>query len=148
MKIMVVSCAKSKQPDPCWALRMYNSVLFKKSMQLADRILLLDVKNTIILILSARYGLIQPYEIIKPYDEILTSKNKCVITKLITYQLIKMSFGFIITHIWFFGGKKYSEVLKGALNSSIQYYDVFEGLSIGKRLQFLNKTIKFLDSCE
>ncbi len=69
-KIILISCVKEKLKTPANAKDLYISDLFKKSYRYAQ---LLKPDN--IFILSAKYGLLKPEEIIEPYEETLNNKG-------------------------------------------------------------------------
>jgi methionyl-tRNA formyltransferase len=59
----LVSCAKSKRSYPCTAKEMYQpSDLFRKAYGYAVK------RYDLVAILSAKYGLLLPDEVIEPYD--------------------------------------------------------------------------------
>ena len=69
-KIILISCVKKKLKSPAKAKNLYISDLFKKSYRYAQ---LLNPDN--IFILSAKYGLLEPEQIIESYDETLNTKS-------------------------------------------------------------------------
>lgn len=64
--IVLISCVKSKRSHRCRAGDMYVSPLFQKMMAYAER---LNPKG--IFILSAKYGSLNPNDIIEPYEQTL-----------------------------------------------------------------------------
>lgn len=64
--VLLVSCGKRKSDYPCQAKDMYNSYRFQKLKEIAQNIGLQWF------ILSAKYGLLPPDQIIDPYDMCLT----------------------------------------------------------------------------
>lgn len=105
----LISCTKAKQDYPCKASEMYlASDLFSKAYAYA-------VKNyDSVAILSAKYGLLLPDEIIEPYDLTLNSmkskERKQWATKTFTQMKNKLQLK-EITKIYFHAGKKYREYL-------------------------------------
>lgn len=71
MKIALIGCVKKKADIPCMAKDMYISPLFKGCYRLAKK-----MGAEKIYILSAKYGLIEETQIIKPYNETLNTKNE------------------------------------------------------------------------
>jgi cytoplasmic iron level regulating protein YaaA (DUF328/UPF0246 family) len=69
-RIILISCVKDKLKTPARAKDLYTSDLFKKSYRYAQ---LLNPDN--IFIISAKYGLLEPEQIIEPYDETLKNKS-------------------------------------------------------------------------
>ncbi len=64
--IVFLSCAKTKKDTPCKARDMYISDLFVKSYAYAE-----SLHPDKIYILSAKYGLLRPDQIIEPYEQTL-----------------------------------------------------------------------------
>lgn len=70
MKTLVItSCCKRKLPHEARAGDLYQGNLFKAAKNFADR------KGYDLVIISARYGLISPSEVMKPYDKVLKTKE-------------------------------------------------------------------------
>jgi cytoplasmic iron level regulating protein YaaA (DUF328/UPF0246 family) len=69
-RIILISCVKEKLKTPAKAKDLYISDLFKKSYKYAQLLRPDDV-----FILSAKYGLLDPEQIIEPYDETLKTKS-------------------------------------------------------------------------
>ena len=70
MKVALLSCTSRKKNYPCRASEMYSeSSRFRLSYQYAKK------TSDKIYILSAKYGLISEYEVIKPYNEALKDKS-------------------------------------------------------------------------
>lgn len=61
--IVLIACGKSKRPTSLPARDLYTGDLFRKSMAYASALL-----PDAIYILSAKHGLVNPDEIITPYD--------------------------------------------------------------------------------
>ena len=66
MKIALVACSKTKFYAPVAAQEMYLGALFQAARSYAQR------EAAVWLILSARYGVLHPEQIIQPYDDTLT----------------------------------------------------------------------------
>ena len=70
MKVALLSCTSRKKNYPCRASEMYSeSSRFRLAYQYAKK------TSDKIYILSAKYGLISEYEVIKPYNEALKDKS-------------------------------------------------------------------------
>ena len=126
--IALIGCSKSKIHYPCKAGAMYLGTLFKKS------VVYCRLKKIDFYILSAKYGLIHPDQIINPYDETLNKMNKnqrAVWAKKINNQIVEQQLQNY--HKIIMAGSKYSEFIDGQ--------KPFEGLSIGRILQKLNYEI-------
>ncbi len=68
--IVLVSCVKTKQDRRCRAGDMYTSALFQKMMAYAQ-----SLKPKRIFILSAKYGLLSPDDMIEPYEQTCLALN-------------------------------------------------------------------------
>lgn len=68
--IVFLSCAKTKRDVPCKARDMYTSDLFVKSYAYAE-----SLRPDKIYILSAKYGLLKPGDMIEPYEQTLVGAN-------------------------------------------------------------------------
>lgn len=64
-----LSCVKSKRDYECATKDMYISDLFKKSYRYAETL------GGNIYILSAKYGLLEPNDVIAPYNQTLVTAN-------------------------------------------------------------------------
>lgn len=135
--ICIVSCTKNKQNYECNAKIMYSkSTLFKKQIELIEKKYKCDYY-----ILSAKYGLLKPDDIIKPYDKSLYKFNKTefsdwvkkVYNKLILYENIDD------TNIIFFCGNIYRKDIIPYLK---HYDEPFKGLGIGNQLKKINEILK------
>ena len=67
--IAFISCVKKKKMTPCAARELYSSDLFRKSLQYAEK------HADKVYILSAKYGLLEPDDIIAPYEMTLKSMS-------------------------------------------------------------------------
>lgn len=70
MKIALISCVKTKAAKPCQAKDMYISPLFKYAYRYAKQ------HADKVLILSAKYGLLQETDVISPYEKTLNNMSK------------------------------------------------------------------------
>ena len=133
--IAFISCVKTKKPFPCKAIDLYDSALFKKSVAYAKS---KNVQH--IYIISAKYGLVSSDKIISPYEETLNGKNDKHIKRW-TYKVIKQADSLGISRdeeILFLGGENYLKYLRLIYKNS---HEPLKGLSIGRRLKFLNENI-------
>jgi hypothetical protein len=64
--VVLLSCVKSKLTHCCRAGDMYTSPLFRKMMAYAE-----SLRPKRIFILSAKYGLLRPDDLIEPYEQTL-----------------------------------------------------------------------------
>ncbi len=67
--LVLISCVKTKRPDPCQAKDLYISTLFRAQREFAER--WADQWY----VLSALHGLIAPDEVIAPYERTLTRSS-------------------------------------------------------------------------
>src|SRR5262245_62155352 len=67
--LVLISCVKTKRPDPCQAKDLYISTLFRAQREFAER--WADQWY----VLSALYGLVGPTQVIAPYEKTLTSSS-------------------------------------------------------------------------
>jgi len=134
-RICIIACANKKNDYETSAEGLYNSPLFKKSKEFA--------KNHFDTwyIISAKYGLIEPKDVIHPYNQ--TLKNMNIIerekwAKLVHTEIIKRVK--INDSITLIAGKYYREFLiKHLERSGYKINVLFPNLSIGKQLSILNR---------
>lgn len=133
MKIALISCSKNKIATVATAQEVYSkSILFKKTYDYC-----LDKKYDFIFILSAKYGILNPTDIISPYDLVLNSLSKQEREKWARRCFdILLSLGYIECQFDFYAGKIYIEDLSKLLPYST---NILKGLGIGERLRFLSK---------
>ncbi len=129
--IVCLSCVKSKKDHPCAAKDMYISPLFKGMFSYAQ-----SQQPKKIFILSAKYGLLKPDDIIEPYEKTLKSM-KAVEKRAWTenvLQKLQQEANLQTDHFVFLAGMPYRE----GLVSYIKSYEIpMEGLSFGRQLQWL-----------
>lgn len=125
-----IGCGKKKKRIPCQAGEMYQGILFKKTMAYC----LQNFNPDSIFILSAKYGLLTRDTIINPYEETLNRKTRQEREAwglMVKWQLNELG---LVGEFWFFAGENYIEFFDGKFP--------MRGLSIGKRLQWLNQNTK------
>ena len=133
--VVLMSCVKSKRGHRCKAGDMYTSPHFQKMMAYAQS---LKPKN--IFILSAKYGLLSPCDIIYPYEQTLktlsASERRQWAQQVISELRNRCSLeedAFVIL-----AGIAYRENLIPYL----KHYDVpMEGLPFGRQLQWLERQL-------
>lgn len=133
-KICLISCVSSKVKYKTKASELYTSSLFLKAREFASN------NFDSWYILSAKYGLLHPDDIIEPYDQTL-NKMQIDHRKKWTnsvYETLKKTIP-INSKITFIAGQKYREFLMPMLEKS-GYETVvpMQGLSIGMQLAWLN----------
>ena len=122
-KILIIAgCSQKKLPHPSPAIDPNQGQLFKSIKRIAFQ------NNFDLKILSGKYGLLEPNQVIAPYNQkIQTKADIRRIQNLIKNKISKVwrSYDLIITIM----GKKYVEVLRPYLDS--KFYVVFDRRGIG-----------------
>jgi cytoplasmic iron level regulating protein YaaA (DUF328/UPF0246 family) len=134
----LISCTKSKQSYECIASKMYStSDLFRKAYCYASK------TYDFVAILSAKYGLLFPDDIIKPYDLTLNnmrSQQRKEWAETVFYQMQNRLRLKDFDKIFFHAGKKYREHLIPKLeNIGIQCEIPLQHLSIGKQKEWYKR---------
>jgi hypothetical protein len=134
--VVLVSCVKSKRSATCKAADMYTSPLFRKMMAYARS---LNPKS--VFILSAKYGLLSPDDVINPYEQTLKTmkidQRRQWAQRVIT-DLRKRSNLEEDTFV-FLAGNSYRQDLVAHL----KYYEIpMEGLAFGAQLQWLTRHVQ------
>lgn len=139
MKVILISCVKKKQEGAHKAKDLYVSPLFRKAWAYAQT---LQADRTYIL--SAKYGLTDPEQLIEKYDVTLNKMHSAerrawaqgVLDRMKQVGIDPQRDEFVIL-----AGRNYYRYLLGP--SGIQHYTLpYNGCtSIGKILQFLNHNI-------
>ena len=128
MKIGLVSCAKLKRKVPCEAKKLYISTLFNKALEYSQK----NYDRTYIL--SAKYVLLNPNDIVKPYELTLKEQSDSYI-KLWSYNIIKQlekNHNIKEDVFYFHCGTYYRKYLK----LKLIHKNPLLGLRIGKQLKF------------
>jgi len=135
MIIAFVSCVSKKQKGNHKASEIYTSNLFKKSFAYAKKI------SHKIIILSAKYGAINPDEIITDYDLTLNtfSEKEKKIWAFKVYQNISKFIKSEDEIIWLCG-ENYCKYLRVILKN--KQTKPIKGLGIGKQLKFYKEGLK------
>jgi len=136
--IGLISCVSKKQPNATEAKELYNSALFAKSREFVERYC--DYWY----ILSAKYGLVEPTNIIEPYEETLNSKSRQERNEWadevwsVLRQRLKLD-----DHVTILAGERYRESLVPYIANYGCHIDVpMKGLGIGRQLQWLSHQLK------
>ncbi len=132
-KVALIPCVSKKRSSRARAVELYTSTLFKLSLQYARKL-----SPDRILILSAKYGLVDLDEEIEPYDMTLNKmragERKAWAGKVI--EQLKRDFDLQHDHFIILAGERYRQYLLPHLAS---YEIPLKGLPIGKQLQFLKR---------
>jgi len=131
----LISCAKSKRGHSCAAKDMYVSPLFQKMLAVSEK----SVPKKIF-ILSARYGLLKPDQVIEPYELTLKSisaaERRAWSEKVL--EKLRKETDLHKDHYVFLAGRPYREGLAQHMN----HYSVpMEGLSFGRQLRWLSERL-------
>lgn len=136
--VALVACSKLKLEHPCPAVELYSrSALFKKASEYASA----NYGNWYIL--SAKYGLIYPNDLIEPYDVSLNKMKKAEreIWAQNVIEVIKQKIP-IENTIYFHCGKLYRHPIIEMLERDGYKTEVpLEGLEIGEQLSFYTKRL-------
>lgn len=134
--IALISCVSKKLPKKSKAKDLYVSPLFKYNLKYAK---LLNPNK--IFILSAKYGLLNLEQEIKPYNQTLNKMASTEIKKWAEKVIKQLKF---VTNIKkdkfiFLAGNNYRKYLiKSIVNCEIP----LKGLTIGKQLKYLKEKTK------
>ncbi|HEY9800359.1 MAG TPA: DUF6884 domain-containing protein [Leptolyngbyaceae cyanobacterium] len=133
-EITLVSCVSQKREEPSQALTLYQSPWFLKCKSYVES------QNYNWFILSAKYGLIKPQQIIEPYEESLNSAPAQE-----RQQWSQQVFASIVEilpnggTVRFFAGEKYRQYLIPLLEEAGYKTEVpLQGLGIGQQLQWFD----------
>lgn len=136
-KIIFVSCVRKKESDTLPASDLYISTWFNKASAYAKQI------GDRWYILSAKYGLLSPSNIIEPYNKSLnvmpaTERKEWAKKVLIQIKEITSPNDELI----FLAGTRYREYLIEPLQKTGYIISIpMKGLGIGKQLKWLNERI-------
>lgn len=141
--IFLLSCTKSKIYEISPARRLYSkSSLFSKSLKLVRELNNDNLED--VRILSAKYGLVHPDEVVEPYENTLTKKSSQERREWSTQvaDKIREEFGTDndianSTLFVFLTGKIYAEDIQSELDDSIMLFP--KNMGIGHRLGYLTK---------
>jgi cytoplasmic iron level regulating protein YaaA (DUF328/UPF0246 family) len=132
-EIALISCVSQKRECRTRAEDMYTSILFKKSIKYIKNILRPDK----IFILSAKYGLLPLDKEIDPYN--VTLIGMCKQEKQKWAEMVMNQLKEICDtdndKFYILAGKNYYQDL---IIHLLNYEIIMEGLTIGKRFQWLN----------
>jgi len=134
-KIVLISCVSKKLDKKSTAEKIYISSLFKKNLSYAK-----TLAPDLILILSAKHGILRLNEEIEPYDKTLNKMDKKESeewAESVLTQLKKIA-DLNNDRFIFLAGNNYRQNLL----SEIKNYEIpMEGLKIGKQLKWLTDNL-------
>ena len=122
-KILVIAgCSKKKLSNPAPAIDLNQGQLFRSIRKLV-------IQNQFDLkVLSGKYGLLEPSQVIEPYNQMIKTKNDIIrVREMIAPKIgqIWRDYDMIIVIM----GKNYREVLKPFFDS--KFYVVYDKRGIG-----------------
>lgn len=135
MRVVLISCVSKKKDGPLAASELYDSTWFKYAYEYAQ-----CTNPDKIFILSAKYGLLRPDQVIEPYNLTLNSMRKrqrCEWGQNILKELAKEC---ELEHDLFYilAGKNYREFLI----PSLKFYTVpMKHMGIGQQISFLKNSL-------
>lgn len=134
-KIVLLSCARKKLSTVAQAQDLYASPLFRLSLAYAK-----ELKPDAIFILSAKYGLLRPEEIVAWYDETLNAMTSAGVRTWAVGVLSDLSRIVDLNRNEFvlLAGERYRRFIEPELR---HVRVPLRGLAIGKQLQFLKRAL-------
>ena len=135
MKIILVGCGNKKLDVPSPASDLYIGKLFRLSWAYAE-----SLQPDSIFILSALHHLLNPEEIVVPYDETLNGKSNEIRqawSETIVNELEDM-YNLVDDEFILLAGKDYTKFLSPQLGNALE---PLIGLRMGERLQFLKNEL-------
>ena len=132
---VLISCSKTKGGHREVARDMYASPLYRKSVMLTEK---WGVRFGI---LSAKHGLLDPNQVIEPYD--LTLKGASRSAKIEWARMVDAQIRSLRgKKLVILAGDDYlAPLIEMVESKSFDYYAPMRGLSLGNRLAFLNEAI-------
>jgi hypothetical protein len=134
-RVVLISCVSQKLPHAALAKDLYVSSLFKFCLRYAQ-----TLKPDVILILSAKYGLVALDQQLEPYNDTLNTKRDADIRQWAqrVLQQLRSKVDLERDTVIFLAGEKYRRYLAG----QIKHVEIpMFGLSIGRQLQFLKRAL-------
>lgn len=127
---------KTKKDSPCCAKDMYISALFKKMYRYAR-----SLNPDFLYILSAKYGVLSPNDVIEPYNVTLKklgANQKREWARMVKTQLDARHVNYNEEAV-FLCGKSYRENISRLFRKS---YAPLAKLRLGEQLEFLDKNVR------
>lgn len=132
LTVGLVSCCKPKLEQPAPARDLYLSPLFRMSVEVCEQ------RFDEWAILSAKHGLVDPDQVVSPYDESLTSMpaaRRRDWARRVEHEICTTWLGPTVFHV--FAGRHYVAAL-----ANLPHVDELHGLSIGHRLRRLSEMLR------
>jgi hypothetical protein len=136
--VYLVSCVSKKRKGPCEARDLYISEWFLKARAYVE------ATHSPWRILSAKYGLVAPDQVVGWYDETLNHMDRQARKEWAEWVIGQMKDSLpSVPSVVLFAGVRYREFLMDSLGARFQNVEVpMEGLGIGKQLQFLSHGLR------
>ncbi len=137
-RLFLVSCVKTKLPQPAKAKDLYVSDWFRKARAYVER------EGGAWRILSAKYGLVDPEDVVRPYEKTLITMRKVERSTWAgnVLEALEPCLADADTVV-FLAGERYREFLEPALRSRGVALDVpMRGLSQGRQLAWLGARLR------
>lgn len=135
MRVALVSCVKSKRSSPTPARDLYTSPLFVGLRAYAER------KADRWYILSAQYGLVEPSQVLRPYEKTLNRMPRAERDEWASR--VQGQLASVVPNgaeVIMLAGQRYREDLIPFLKRRGHSVSIpLEGLPFGKQLQFLKE---------
>ena len=137
MSIYLLSCVGQKQTVPAPARVLYISTWFRKARRYADS------TGQPWFVLSAKYGLVHPDEVIPPYDLTLNTMPVADCRQWASRVLTQLAPHLDdVGSVVLLAGQRYREFLAPSFRSSGLVVSVpMEGLRIGEQLRWLTRMV-------
>ena len=134
----LISCSKTKGDYPDRARDMYTSALYRKS------VLVVEGWGLSFSILSAKYGLLDPDDVIEPYDLTLKGASREFKSAWAhrVHTQIRESKHREKRLVLLAGDDYYAPLAELETDAPLNLLTPLHGLSLGSRLQFLNESIR------
>ena len=140
-RLFLISCVKTKLSRPAKAKDIYISDWFRKARACVER------EGGAWRILSAKYGLVHPEDVIHPYEKTLITM-RVIERRAWADNVLKALEPCLadVDTVVFFAGKRYRELLEPWLSSAGIGIDVpMRGLSQGRQLEWFGARLRGYD---
>lgn len=131
--LTLISCSKMKLASAAPARELYYSPAFQKKRMLVER------EKSRWLILSAKHGLVEPTDMVEPYDITLTTMGTAARRQWAEHVLTRlMPIAREVGHVIFLSGQRYCEHLIDPLVSvGVEVHEPLKGFRQGEQLAWL-----------
>lgn len=133
MRVGLIACSKSKGPSPAPARSLYRGALFRKSLAYAE------ATCDAVVILSAKFMVVKPDDVIPPYDASLYEMTKAEKQNWADQVVIQLAAMFPAATLVYFTPDAYEEMLLPGERP-------ITGMRLGPRLRWFNEQLKAIQS--